>query len=68
MSLFDTLGQQPMLQQLKANPAQILKQRGLSIPEGMTDPQQIINHLIQSKQVGGQQLRMLQTFQNFIRR
>lgn len=65
MSLFDTLGQQPMLQQLKANPAQILKQRGLSIPEGMTDPQQIINHLIQSGQIGGQRLQMLQ---NFIRR
>lgn len=65
MSLFDTLGQQPMLQQLKANPAQILKQRGLSIPDGMTDPQQIINHLIQSGQVGNQRLQMLQ---NFIRR
>jgi hypothetical protein len=63
MSNFEKLGQQQapqmgqpqqmgqLLQQIKANPAQMLQQRGLNIPAGMNDPNQIINHLIQSGQV-----------------
>ena len=61
MSLFDALGQQmnPMqlVQQLRANPAAMLKQRGLNIPEGMNDPQQIIQHLVQSGQVPNARLQ-----------
>ena len=60
MSIFDSLGNQPKqqqinpaqtLQQLKANPAQVLKGRGINIPSNMTNPQQIIQHLVQSGQV-----------------
>lgn len=59
MSLFDKLGsapQQPMtpmqrLQALKQNPSSVLQQAGFNIPQGMNNPQQIIQHLIQSGQV-----------------
>lgn len=58
MSLFDQLGQQQnpmqMLQQIRQNPAAILQRAGLNIPAGMTDPQQIIQHLMQSGQVSQQ--------------
>lgn len=66
MSLFDRFQRTPnaatntqmgvgnpmqLVQQIRANPAAMLKQRGLTIPEGMSDPQQIIQHLVQSGQV-----------------
>jgi hypothetical protein len=62
MSLFDNLGQnqQPtqqmnpmqMVQQLKQNPAQMLNQAHLNVPQNMmNNPQQIVNHLVQSGQV-----------------
>lgn len=55
MGLFDQLGQQnnpmQMLQQIRQNPAAILQKAGLNIPAGMNDPQQIIQHLMQSGQV-----------------
>lgn len=60
MSLFDRLSGQGMapanmLQQAietaKANYVNILQQKGLTIPDGMTDPQQMVQHLVQSGQV-----------------
>lgn len=62
MSLFDSLGggNQPQSQQmtpqqamaqLQADPAGVLKQIGLNIPAGMNDPQQMVQHLLQSGQV-----------------
>ena len=39
------------LQQLRANPAQVLQKAGLNIPQGMSDPNAIIQHLLQSGQV-----------------
>lgn len=58
MSLFDNLGnknapQNPMqmLQQLRSNPVSVLQQAGYNIPAGMNNPQQIIQHLLQSGQV-----------------
>lgn len=61
MSIFDTLSQQaqpqtnmnPMqkLQALKQNPSGMLQQAGFNVPQDMTNPQQIIQHLIQSGQV-----------------
>lgn len=57
MSLFQSLGQgqpqQQTLQQLKANPAEFLKQHGFNIPQGvdMRNPQAIINSLMQSGQI-----------------
>ena len=52
MSLFDSMGGNQMnlpqmIQQIRANPAQILRQRGLNIPANMNNPQQIVQHLVQ---------------------
>lgn len=52
MSLFEAMqSPQQMLSSLRANPAQILRQRGLNIPAGMTNPQQIAQHLLSSGQI-----------------
>lgn len=60
MSLFDRLrgGQKPAaptmaeaMQRLRANPVEALKAAGLSIPTEMSDPQQMVQHLLQSGQV-----------------
>ena len=63
MSLFDSLGSRPQQQgqapntaaqamsQLQADPAGILGQLGLRVPAGMNDPQQIVQHLMQSGHV-----------------
>ena len=58
MGVFDKLGQKPqqlsptqMLQQLRSNPVSMLKQAGYNIPDGMNNPQQMVNYLLQSGQV-----------------
>lgn len=59
MSIFDQLGGQQaapmnpmqMIQQIKSDPAGMLRQKGLTIPAGMNNPQQIVQHLLQSGQV-----------------
>lgn len=62
MSLFDNLGgktpasaqmqnPQELMRKLQADPAAMLRQAGLSIPGGMRDPQQIVQHLMQTGQV-----------------
>lgn len=71
MSLFDKLGSSrqmtpaDMLQQAietaKANYTAILQQKGLTIPNGMTNPQQMVQHLVQSGQVP--QARLQQAMQ-----
>lgn len=40
-----------MLQQLKQNPMQMLQRAGLNVPQGMNDPNAIIQHLMQSGQL-----------------
>lgn len=45
-----------MLPQIKQNPMNVLQQAGLNIPTNMTNPNEILNHLIQSGQVNQQQL------------
>ena len=40
-------------QQMQQNPASFFGQLGVNIPEGMTDPGQIINHLKTSGQIPG---------------
>ena len=64
MSLFDSLNPQPVsqqeaLRQMKANPCEMMKRAGYNVPAGMNNPQQIINHLLQSGQVGNSRLQML---------
>lgn len=40
-----------MLQQLRANPGQVLQQAGFRIPQNLNDPNAIIQHLMQSGQL-----------------
>ena len=44
---------------IQQNPASYLKQRGFSIPAGMSDPRQITQHLLQTGQVGNPRLQMV---------
>lgn len=66
MGLFDSLGNQQkqnpmqMLSQLKQHPAEMLKQAGYSIPDNLNNPQQIINHLLNSGQVNQGRVNMAQ--------
>lgn len=51
--------------QLKANPAGLLKQAGFNVPGNVgNDPQRMVMHLIQSGQVGGPMMRMIQPMLN----
>jgi len=56
---FSALGQpnlNGMLQQIKSNPAAFLAQKGINIPQGMTDPTAILNHLVSSGRVSQNQI------------
>lgn len=48
------------LQQLRQNPMQFLRQRGFNVPDNVTDPQAIIQHLMNSGQVTQQQMNQAQ--------
>lgn len=43
-----------MLQQLRQNPVQVLRQAGLNIPDNLNSPNDIIQHLMNSGQVSQQ--------------
>ena len=45
-----------MLAQIKANPLQMLMQRGMNVPQGVTDPGAILNHLLQTGQISQAQV------------
>ena len=78
MSLFDSLGSQQKsqpfqnpaqaLQKLRTNPAETLKAAGINIPNGMTNPQQIIQLLIQSGQVPQSRLTQVMQMMQGLRR
>ena len=61
MSLFHPEGRAPAqagqfdprkkLQEMQAHPSAVLAQAGFSVPEDMTDPQRIINHLLETGQI-----------------
>ena len=57
MSIYDRIGNP--LQQIRMDPAAVLRQRGLNIPAGMTNPQQIVQHLVQSGQVSNARLQQV---------
>lgn len=40
-----------MLNQIKSNPVAFLTQKGLNVPEGMNNPNDIIQHLMKTGQV-----------------
>ncbi len=55
-----------MMEQLKNNPVQFLMNRDLSIPQGMNDPRQMVQHLLNTGQVSQQQYEnALSKLQNF---
>ena len=60
MSIFDRLNGQPQMnmQQLQQDPVGMAKQAGYDIPQNLAgNPQAMVQHLIQSGQVGGQKLQ-----------
>ena len=75
MGLFDMLGHRPaeggqqrqftpdMIQHeigsIKANPGAYIQRCGYNIPDGMTDPRQITQHLLKSGQIGGGRLQQV---------
>lgn len=72
MSIFEKLHQQGQQQRqispdemrteigrIQADPGAYLQQRGFTITQGMTDPRQITQHLLQSGQVGQGRLQQV---------
>ena len=49
-------GMNNMLRQIKSNPVQFLAQKGINIPQGMTDPNAILQHLVNSGRVSQSQV------------
>lgn len=76
MSLFQQLGQVPvrggnpiqMLSQLRSNPAGMLRQAGYNIPDNLSNPQDIVNHLLNSGQVNNSRLSMAQQMAQMFKR
>ena len=53
--------QQDAMRELKAHPAQIIKQAGFNVPDTIAgNPQATVMHLIQSGQVGGPMMQRIQ--------
>lgn len=48
-----------MLGMLKNNPRSILQQAGYTIPNGMTDPRQMVQYLLDSSQIDSEQLQTI---------
>jgi hypothetical protein len=62
MSLFDKVNgsMQGQLQQLQNNPGAMARQAGFQIPENLYgNPKAMVQHLIQTGQVGGQKLQQI---------
>ncbi len=56
---------QDAMKQLQANPAQMMKQAGYNVPDNIANnPQASVMHLIQSGQIGGPMMRMIQPMLN----
>lgn len=56
---------QSALRQLQTHPAQLIRQAGYNVPEDIAgNPQAAVMHLIQSGQVGGPMMRMIQPMLN----
>lgn len=82
MGLFDQLGQQPTkvqqmdprqafqndLASLKSDPIAYAKAHGKSIPEGITDPNQMIQYLLKSTQVNNPRYQLAMRIMNGFRR
>ena len=44
---------------IKGNPVSYLRQRGYNIPDGMTDPKQITQYMLQNGMIGGGRLQQV---------
>jgi hypothetical protein len=55
------------LSELKRNPAAALRNAGYSIPDGLSNPQQILNHLLQSGQIDQGRLAQAQQLARMFR-
>lgn len=53
-----------LLPQLKQNPVQFLAQYGLNIPQNINNPQDIIQHLLNTGQVSQNQVNQIQQLRN----
>ena len=53
-----------MLQNLMSNPVQALAQARLNIPQGMNDPNQIIQHLLNTGQVSQAKVNQVMAMKN----
>lgn len=56
--LFNAMGggnPMAMLQQLRSNPLGFLRQRGFNVPDNVSDPNAIIQHLMNSGQINQNQ-------------
>ena len=62
--------QNPMalMSQFMQNPVGALRQAGFSIPDGMSNPQAIVNHLINNGQLGRGRLSHLQNMARMLGR
>ncbi len=69
MGMFDQLGKKQeqqqtnprqMVQEIKSNPFNYLKEKGYNIPTNMNDPGSIMNYLMQTGQIGNQRMQMAQ--------
>ena len=57
-----------MLQQLRSNPMQFIQRAGFRVPENLSDPNAIIQHLMRSGQISQEQYnRAFQMAQQFRR-
>ena len=59
---------QQNLPQIKNNPIAFLKQAGFNVPDNITDPQSMLNHLMQSGQVDGSRYQQVMQFMQGMRR
>ena len=62
MSIYDRLNSQPnmqdMMRQIPSDPMGMARQAGYQIPENLAgNPQAMVQHLMQTGQVGGQKLQ-----------
>ena len=57
-----------MLQQLRANPVQFLRQAGYNVPDRLGDPNQIIQHLMNSGQVSQERYNYARQMANQFKR
>lgn len=56
-----------MFQQFKSNPMQMLSRR-FSIPEGVNDPNEILQHLVNTNQVSQDQINQISQMANMFKR